>query len=582
MNDLDKFLRIWLPLTAIGTYRVFAWWAGGHGVDNEFSYFPITDDQEEDAAEIRQLVEEHEEIFVYMATFSKQSTKAQWAEPVPLLWLDLDEYNPDEDTIEDTIVQYYPTIIWETSKDHFQALWRLTSVPPLEDRKEMNRALYHRYKEHGADASYDVSRRLRLPGTRNHKPGRENWYIKVTTESGNSFDPEEIPRAESIDTSNPMPALDTPDESLRQLLPQDLSAMMAEIPPMGSRSELLMKILLRLAALDISAEEMFMLAASAGSNKFKNRPQQLWVEVQKARALQERPPPGFVITFPAAPATQEQDSGPESPPDPMVGWRGRSELPEDYEMKWQYNPFLPRKSVLLVSGMPGVRKSWLVSDLAISITLGQPFCGVPPQDPGPVFYVAPDDEQERLSERIHLIEQAHGTEIANNFYWRQSGVHFGDRKWAEKMEAAIKVIRPKLVVFDGIYLMGYNSQDFGSSLPPQLIPLKEMCTAYDISFVLVHHATRSRKDDGDDPRSAGMGSVLLGAFFTMGWTLENKGVDSRGRQRVQWRIGGKGTPGRPLYRITFGSDTRKYEIEVREGVWDEDEATPEEAKQAEF
>ena len=577
MDDLDQFLRLWLPLTATGTYRVFAWWAGGHGVNNEFAYLPITDDQFEDAVEIRELTEVHDELFVYMATFSKKSTKAKWAEPVPLLWLDLDECNPDDHN-----PKYFPSLVWETSDSHYQALWRLTTEVALDERKEMNRALYHLYKDFGSDASYDVSRRLRLPGTVNLKPGRDKWRISIAFDSGKTYDPGEMSRAAGVDTDNPIPRLDTPDESLIQLLPRDLVAMMAEIPSMGLRSELLMKILLRLAGMDISAEEMFVLAASAGSNKFKNRPQQLWVEVQKARALQERPPPGFVVTFPTASATREQDSEPESPPDPLAGWRGRSELPADYEMKWQYNPFLPRKSVLLVSGMPGVRKSWLVSDLAISIVLEKPFCGIPPQDPGPVFYVAPDDEQERLSERIHLIEQAHGTEIAKNFYWRQSGVHFGERKWAEKLEAAIVEVRPKLVVFDGIYLMGYNSQDFGSSLPPQLIPLKEMCTTYDTSFVLVHHATRSRKDDGDDPRSAGMGSVLLGAFFTMGWTLENKGVDVQGRQRVQWRIGGKGTPGRPSYRITFGSDTRKYEISVREGVWDEDEATEEEAKQAEF
>ena len=47
--------------------------------------------------------------------------------------------------------------------------------------------------------------------------------------------------------------------------------------------------------------------------------------------------------------------------------------------------------------------------------------GANPLDHGPVMYYAPDDEQERLSERVHLIEQFHGQKLKDTeFYWRKN------------------------------------------------------------------------------------------------------------------------------------------------------------------
>lgn len=80
-----------------------------------------------------------------------------------------------------------------------------------------------------------------------------------------------------------------------------------------------------------------------------------------------------------------------------------------------------------------------------------------------------------------------------------------------------------------------------------------------------------------------MGATLLGAFFTVAWSLENVGFDDKSRQKVQWRIGGKGTPGRPNYRLTFGNDLRKYEIIVQPGIWSDDAESADDAnRQGEF
>lgn len=581
MDDLERFLGLWVPQTAQGTYRAFAWWEGGFGVRNRQKFLRVTH-PEDDIRAILSLVEEHEELFFYPGTFSRRSTKAEYSEPVPLLWLDLDTCNPDNDAID----YEWPTIWWETSDGHFQALWMLSQTPTLEERRELNRAAYEAHKELGADASYDHSRRLRLPGTKNMKPGRDGFSIVITHTTGVVCDIGALPHSqEKADLSKPVPGLrpasDPAVQHLMTTLPPDILQLHREEPPVGRRSDVLMKLLLKLSGLDLTDEEVYQIAWDAGSNKFVDRPQRLWREVLRARSMVEQPPPGFRVTVPAAPATGTGHAGEGVPQDPMEGWLPRSALPRDFTIKWQANPYMPRRSVMLVTGMPGTRKSWLVTDLAVSVAQGVSFQGVPIQDPGPVFYVAPDDEQERLSERVHLIEQKHECQKESELYWRQSGVHFADRYWADKLRAAMDVVHPKLVVFDGIYLMGYNAQDYGSTLPQLLVPLKEMCTEYDTSFVLVHHATRSRKDDNEDPRLSGQGSILLGAFFTVAWSLVNKGMDQKNRQKVQWNIGGKGTPGRPQFKLSFGSDTQRYDPRVTPGTWEDDD-DDHEPRQGEF
>ncbi len=571
-DDLDRFLDLWLPLTATGTYRAFAWWAGGFGVDNQITFFPVAPHQSDDANSIRQLVEGKKEVFFYPSTFSQKSTRMEYAEPVPLLWLDLDECPPTGDNVDYPL----PSIYWETSQGHHQALWFLAQVPKVEERIKMNRAAYEAHKEYGADPSYDASRRLRLPGTTNLKPGRGGWKISLTTANGGWYDVIELPQSEGIEITDPAPTKGKEHDimvgTLRAGLPPQVISLLEERPAFGGRSDVLMTLLLKLARIEhLTDEDIFWLAAGAGSNKFLNRPAQLWREVHKARALVEPGPPGLRVMPPEPPLTGAAPSGTSEPPGPLAGWLRRGELPEDFTLKWQANPFLPQKSVLLVTGMPGTRKSWLVTDLAVCVAQGKPFCGSPIRDPGPVMYVAPDDERERLSERVYLCEKAHGCTEPTEFWWRQTGVHFMDKKWAVKLQAAIEVIKPKLVVFDGIYLMGYNPQDFGSSLPQQLVPLKEMCSTYNISFVLVHHSAKSKKEDIADPRTAGMGATLLGAFFTTAWSLENVGLDKDGWQKVQWRIGGKGSPGRPIYKAAFGPDLEKYELKIQKGLWSEDE-----------
>ena len=459
MNDLSQFLSIWLPATQRGTYRCFAWWSGGFGVRNILTFQRVTDRSDEDALKIRDLVDKRGEVFVYLSTFSQRSTKAEYAESVPFLWLDLDNLQERLDP--------EPTLIWSTSEGHYQALWQLDWVPSVGEREALNKGLFEHFKGLGADASWDVSRRLRLPGTVNQKPGRGNWPVTIAEASGLVYGQAELPApVEPVRIDSSPPSLGAPPSNLVSMLPLEIQELWSSVPPVGERSDVLMRLLLALAKQPLTDEEIFQIAAGSGSNKFIDRPQRLWLEVQKARRLAERPPPGLRITLPDAPVTR---AGPSeqgaAPPHPLAGWLSRSDLPEDFEIKWTVNPFLPRKSVLLAAGLPGTRKSWLVSNLAVSVMHGAEFMGHPCQAAGPVAYVAPDDERERLSERIHLIERRLEVDPAkSNFYWRQTGFSFLDPRWATKLEEFIKAVAPRLIIMDGLYLLGYNAQDYGASL----------------------------------------------------------------------------------------------------------------------
>src|SRR3972149_1549050 len=218
MNDLSQFLSIWLPATQRGTYRCFAWWSGGFGVRNILTFQRVTDRSDEDALKIRDLVDKRGEVFVYLSTFSQRSTKAEYAESVPFLWLDLDNLQERLDP--------EPTLIWSTSEGHYQALWQLDWVPSVGEREALNKGLFEHFKGLGADASWDVSRRVRLPGTVNQKPGRGNWPGTIAEASGLVYGQAELPApVEPVRIDSSPPSLGAPPSNLVSMLPLEIQEL---------------------------------------------------------------------------------------------------------------------------------------------------------------------------------------------------------------------------------------------------------------------------------------------------------------------------------------------------------------------
>lgn len=87
-------------------------------------------------------------------------------------------------------------------------------------------------------------------------------------------------------------------------------------------------------------------------------------------------------------------------------WRDLGKPTEPYD--WLVKPLIARGEVSVVAGPSGSGKSFLITDLALSIARGKPFMGVHRVKPGGVIYQAGEGKKGLLTKRLPAYMQWHG------------------------------------------------------------------------------------------------------------------------------------------------------------------------------
>lgn len=101
-------------------------------------------------------------------TFSKPRRKRQYALPTRFGWCDIDGSDPDA-------YDPWPSLVWETSPDRFQALWAWDTYHELDEAEGFSKALAYR---HGGDRNgWTITKMLRLMGSVNHKLQYDEPYV---------------------------------------------------------------------------------------------------------------------------------------------------------------------------------------------------------------------------------------------------------------------------------------------------------------------------------------------------------------------------------------------------------------------
>lgn len=214
-----------------------------------------------------------------------------------VLWADLDACSPDEMLVP-------PTIVVETSKKRYQAYWKLHMPEPALDVQEVNRRIAYHHRPEGADVSgWDLTQRLRIPGTNNYK------YIDSSPDTIVKIILQEYSREYSLDDFDMYPLLsgqtliDIPMPEIRDdvtaedllnsikgqtnLHPNAWGLFYNEPQAIGEGwSGAIWSLEKHLIAAGFSAEETFIICKAAACNKYArdNRPDEhLWKEIVKAQ-----------------------------------------------------------------------------------------------------------------------------------------------------------------------------------------------------------------------------------------------------------------------------------------------------------
>lgn len=298
-------------------------------------------------------------------TFSQPHRQARYAQDTDLLWSDVD--NGDI-----TRLPQKPFLYWTTSKDRFAALWRQDITVPVEVAVATNSYIAKRIKADPSGA--DTTQVLRVVGTINHKPGKED-RVKLISSSPlrNNFREETI-RGLFLKYKVP--------EKVKEALAKDLDDE-------ADRSHVMFFTCRSMFEVGMSVEQVREVLRYSKWNKFGDHSKRFDDELEREYKK-----------FNAA-KMSEIDREEE-----MEGLEAFDLLGiETEELDFLWDPYIPEGKITIIEGDPGLGKSWLTMKIAADLSYGRALPGSEPMDPRKVLLLSAEDGlADTIKPRLELMD----------------------------------------------------------------------------------------------------------------------------------------------------------------------------------
>lgn len=246
---------------------------------------------------------------------------------------------------------------------------------------------------------------------------------------------------------------------------------------------------------------------------------------------------------------------------------------------WLVEDWLPDKSITFLVSPPESYKTWILLDLAVSISSGSPFLGQAKVNrTGPAIIIQQEDSHTGLTERLALIaEQKLGADVkVDGTEWQipcipdlpiyihpSRMLRFDDKKVLEELEVQIAAIKPKVVLIDPLYSTT-SVDNYMAASAEQMMVLKTWRDKYGCSFVIAHHSKKN-VDPDSTAREDSWGSQFLNAFLEAGWQIRRN--QKLAQNEIIVRRHSKTMGNQLSISLTFDISTKypmKYRVTARE------------------
>ncbi|MEW6473432.1 MAG: AAA family ATPase [Actinomycetota bacterium] len=177
-------------------------------------------------------------------------------------------------------------------------------------------------------------------------------------------------------------------------------------------------------------------------------------------------------------------------------------------IKWVVPDLIPQ-GLTILAGKPKVGKSWMVLDIARQVASGGEFLGRS-IDQGAVLYLALEDTQRRLQERLGMIRQE-GDAPSPHLTLSTTFPRFPDARgrlleWLESAE------NPRLIIVDTLGHIrmersGKEAKDAYQIAYEDLTELKAIADEMGIGVLAITHTRKAGAESSGDPLDAVVGSV---------------------------------------------------------------------------
>ncbi len=165
------------------------------------------------------------------------------------------------------------------------------------------------------------------------------------------------------------------------------------------------------------------------------------------------------------------------------------------EQEFLIHGAIPSRAVSFVVGTPGAKKSWLAYDMAIAISRGRPWLGLPPTQSGlKTLVLNYDNPTVELARRFLRLGALPSDPIV--FHTLTGGSDLLRLPGSEaELTTIVRAIMPSLIVVDSLR-QSHMGDESNSREMAQVMAIFRSWTQWGASVVILHHTRKAPTDPG--------------------------------------------------------------------------------------
>lgn len=438
---------------------------------------------------------------------SSDSRRAKEYPAQRAVWVDCD------DSYNDKLLQELrPSFMWETSPGHKQAVWLLKD--PL-DRGEFHRDGFAGLLTQalGADKSgVDVGQLLRVPGTWHHK--NKPFKGRVLRATGQVY-------TRGMLLSRVAKGLGFPPGAASEIGADD---------PYGDRSKLLWKYARIAAELGLDQKLTFKLLKACSWNKWKNEPERLREDIERAYEAQPEKPSK------EKPKVASDDGDTEEGEEELSAWEMETVSAFgpvlQRPMKWVLPGIIPEGGVGFIVAAPKVGKTRIAIEMALGLATGRRPLGINVQRKQAVGFFSLEDGEylfaDRLSKgmrtgRDQYHWDGHIKRDGKNLIWeppraielftRFDSIDLTQPEDKQRLYETMLKYELKLVIIDTLSMaIGDHNVSDQKEMNSILKDVRRMARNAECAVVFIHHTRKRVFEKGETIQESILGATALHAW----------------------------------------------------------------------
>ncbi len=184
---------------------------------------------------------------------------------------------------------------------------------------------------------------------------------------------------------------------------------------------------------------------------------------------------------------------------------GRAEGLEDFlkdqkEVGWICHPFIAKKSIGFVAGLPETLKTWLLVDLAVSMTATAPWIGLFPTAPGKVLFIDQERFKGETQRRFSAVIAERGlasSNLTDLFIKCGTDIKLNDDRSFELFRSELHELKPDIVMVDSFATFHSVPENNRMEIQGVLNRIKLLRDEIGCAFVFINHESKMVFQDID-------------------------------------------------------------------------------------